>query len=55
MDDVKSSDFDANLPDNSAEAYAAEQAAKEPPMEKAYGDYQASEGASSLWESLFGK
>lgn len=54
-DGIKSSDFDPSLPDNRAESDAAKDAAKESPMEKAYGDHKASEGASSLWESIFGR
>lgn len=54
-DSVKSSDFDSSLPDNRAESDAAKDAAKESPLEKSYNDSRASEGASSLWESIFGK
>lgn len=34
---------------------AAKDSAKESPMEKAYCDYKAAEGANSLGESIFGK
>ena len=54
-DGIKSSDFDPSLPDNKAESDAAAHAAKESPMEKAYGDYKAAESSNSLWESIFGK
>lgn len=55
MDGIQSSDFDPSLPDNSAEAQAAKDAANESPLEKSYSDSRASEGSSSLWESIFGK
>lgn len=53
--DTKSSDFDPSLPDNRAEADAAKDAAKESKTERWYNDSRASEGASSLWESIFGR
>ncbi len=55
MSETKSSDFDSSLPDNKAEADAAKDAAKESPLEKSYNDSRAKEGATSLWESIFGK
>ena len=54
-DGVKSSDFDASLPDNAAEVDAAKDSAKESATEKVYNNHVASEGASSLWESIFGR
>lgn len=52
---MKSSDFDASLPDNAAEAQAAKDAADESPLEQSYRDSAAREASGSLWDSIFGK
>ena len=41
--------------DAAAERQAAKDSATESPMERAYRDNKAGEGAGSLWESIFGK
>jgi hypothetical protein len=55
MSGYSPSDFDPSLADNSAEVQASRDAEKESPSEKASNDADASESASSLWSSIFGK